>query len=187
MLQTKTPHDCVKKTHKPQIQATTLESSLKMRLKRLQKHQNKPSWICNTQNYYRSWGNTHGFQHLRFPFSISNDWCRLCAEVLPVVYQRSGPSLLLPLLHSGPPHLAPLPSGSASFRDIDCSSCAFPALSQRSWLFADLITSWAHRLVPERIYLPTSLVQVSSKENLSERVRRIVTPSFSSPKSTHLA
>lgn len=119
---------CFKKKNKQQnqteIQATTLKSSLKMLLKRLQEHQTKPRGICNLQNCYRSWGNTRGFPALVIPFHGHQ-------QSMPVVYQR-----------------------------------------------ADLITSWACHLVPERIYLPTSLVRVSSKENLSGRVRRIMTPSF---------
>lgn len=70
---------------------------------------------------------------------------------------------------------------SLSFQATSCCSCAFPSLSQRTQLFADLITSCAPQLVPERIYLPTSLVQVSSKESLSERVRRIITPCLAVP------
>ena len=110
-----------------------------MQLKRLQKHQNKSSWTCKTQNCYRSWGKTRGFQHFYFPFSISSDWYRLCTDVLPAVCRRSGPSLLLPLLHSEPPHLAPVLLGLLVFR----TPTAVPVLFQQQATEAGFLLTWS--------------------------------------------
>lgn len=148
-----------------QIRATTLESTLKKRLKRLQNQPNKASWICNMQNYYRNWGDTRGFQRSWFPFDVSNDRCQLRIKGWTI-------SPLVPSLWATSSCSAPFWICFLSFQDIKCCPCVYPALSRRIQLVADSITSWAHHLIPERIYLPTSLVQVASKENLSEKVKK---------------
>lgn len=62
-----------------------------MLLKRLREQQTKPRGICNTQNYYGSWGNTPGFQALIIPFQGNagmpgmfpgKDRCQLCTTGL---------------------------------------------------------------------------------------------------------
>lgn len=86
-----------------------------------------------------------------------------------------------------PSRPAPLWVSFTSVQGTDCCPCALPGLGQKAQLLADLFDQgWAHRLVAERISLPTSIGQVISKANLSEMVRIIIRSFVSCPKCTHL-